>query len=52
MPHARKIWPRSYMTRTLLIRMRFSIKMQGKWLRGDLRFLSNMGVRNIWDSLE
>jgi hypothetical protein len=27
-------------------------KMQGKWLRGDLRFLSNMGVRNIWDSLE
>jgi hypothetical protein len=30
MPQARKIWPNSYLTRTLLLRMRFSIKMQYK----------------------
>lgn len=32
MPHARKTWPRSYMTEILLMRMRFSIRIKGKLL--------------------
>jgi hypothetical protein len=32
--------------------IRFPIRMQGKWLRGDLRFLANTGVRKSWDFKE
>ena len=44
-PHARKTWHRSYMTRTRLMRMRFSTRNEGTWFT---TLLSNEEIMKSW----